>query len=758
MITIWLRFIVFLIPIGIASLTASAQSERPFSVPDEIGLTLFDRPNGGRAAISFSPDGTYFAFWTERGRVDLNCVEDSLWFYRSREIDAFLKQPSGSSPPSPVWVVHRSDANGGSIGNWRWLADSSGVAFIGHTNDSNQLVLADLWGKVIEPLTSPTEEVGTFDVLDREHYVYTAFDRTERQKLREKTLLEVHGTAIVGTQHSLQQLLLPDDGRFLPSPPSYLWAFVRGERLEVKQDGAPILPGDLALSPDGRSVVTTLSVREIPSSWKTLYPPPFVSSPYRIRTGHDKPAHQYVRIDLQTGAVWPLTDGPVASDAGWSGGGRPSWSRDGQVVLLPGTFLSSKDHTPSKPCVAVVDLVSGTRTCVEILQGQTDEHNYSVVLVAGAVFAGGDKDRIIVSTYRQSTFNTIEYRHTNDGIWQFVEESRSESIQDQYKDLEVMVKEGLDEPPLLIAMDKQHSRVIWNPNPQLENIELGHASVYTWVDKEGRQLKGGLYKPADYKPGQRYPLVIQTHGFRESEFRPSGFFPTAFAARSLAAAGILVLQLGENCPYDTPSEGPCAASGYESAVNRLVSDGLVDPKRIGITGFSRSCFGVMEELTAGSLRLAAALVTDGFMATYLQYLITIDQHDNEVPRQFDSMTGASPFGGGLQQWLRRSPGFNLDKITAPLLVVAEGRSSLLFMWEPYAGLRYLHRPVDLIVLNTDEHVLTNPAVRLVSQGGSVDWFRFWLKGEEDSDPAKAEQYARWRKLRSSDATDRRSIK
>jgi hypothetical protein len=29
----------------------------------------------------------------------------------------------------------------------------------------------------------------------------------------------------------------------------------------------------------------------------------------------------------------------------------------------------------------------------------------------------------------------------------------------------------------------------------------------------------------------------------------------------------------------------------------------------------------------------------------------------------------------------------------------------------------------------------------------VDWFRFWLKGEEDPDPAKVEQYARWRELR-----------
>jgi hypothetical protein len=36
---------------------------------------------------------------------------------------------------------------------------------------------------------------------------------------------------------------------------------------------------------------------------------------------------------------------------------------------------------------------------------------------------------------------------------------------------------------------------------------------------------------------------------------------------------------------------------------------------------------------------------------------------------------------------------------------------------------------------------------MASQGGSVDWFRFWLKGEEDPDPAKKEQYERWRGLK-----------
>ncbi len=109
--------------------------------------------------------------------------------------------------------------------------------------------------------------------------------------------------------------------------------------------------------------------------------------------------------------------------------------------------------------------------------------------------------------------------------------------------------------------------------------------------------------------------------------------------------------------------------------------------------------------------------------------------------------GVPPFGQGLQQWLKRSPGFNLDKINTPLMVVGLGPGSLLYMWQPYAGLQYLHKPVDLMMLNTGEHVLTNPAVRLASQGGSVDWFRFWLQDYEDTNPAKVEQYKRWRDLR-----------
>jgi dipeptidyl aminopeptidase/acylaminoacyl peptidase len=280
-----------------------------------------------------------------------------------------------------------------------------------------------------------------------------------------------------------------------------------------------------------------------------------------------------------------------------------------------------------------VDFTSAARTCVATLKGPTDDKGYHFLLVAGASFAGGNKDRVVVTTY-DSSYHTAEHRRASGNTWQLVAEGKDQSIDDEAKDLEVLVKEGLDQPPLLVAKNKQTSRVLWDPNPQLDNIELGGASVYAWKGKEAREWKGGLYKPAGYKPGERYPLVIQTHGFREFEFRPSGLFPTGSAARALAAAGIFVLQVGEQsgfqCPYQTLSEGPCAASAYESAVDQLVSEGVVDPERVGIIGFSRSCYWVMEALTASSVHFKAALVTDGWMMTYMQYITTIDFGENAV--------------------------------------------------------------------------------------------------------------------------------
>ena len=79
--------------------------------------------------------------------------------------------------------------------------------------------------------------------------------------------------------------------------------------------------------------------------------------------------------------------------------------------------------------------------------------------------------------------------------------------------------------------------------------------------------------------------------------------------------------------------------------------------------------------------------------------------------------------------------------------MALNRRELLGEWELFFELSRLHRPVEMVYMQDGEHVLERPWDRMISQQGTVDWFSFWLNGEEDSDPAKSEQYLRWRALR-----------
>jgi len=108
-----------------------------------------------------------------------------------------------------------------------------------------------------------------------------------------------------------------------------------------------------------------------------------------------------------------------------------------------------------------------------------------------------------------------------------------------------------------------------------------------------------------------------------------------------------------------------------------------------------------------------------------------------------------------ENWLACSPEFNMHKVRTPLLLLQPGVPAVFADWEPYAALRHLKKPVDLIMLQAGTHVMTNPMQRLASETSNVDWFRFWLKVEEDPDPAKAEQYARWRELRKFAGRERR---
>ena len=251
--------------------------------------------------------------------------------------------------------------------------------------------------------------------------------------------------------------------------------------------------------------------------------------------------------------------------------------------------------------------------------------------------------------------------------------------------------------------------------------------------------------PHGYKQGVRYPLVIQTHGVVPNEFLVDGVWSTAMAARPLAAAGFIVLQAPDNREQSgTLEEARIHVNGYKAAIDQLTASGMIDPKRVGIVGFSRSCWYVEESLLELPDRYAAAVMADGVDQSYFQYMLYAPEN---AIMEAEGENGGKPVGIALQAWIRSAPGFRLSGLEAPLRLQAISPEGLIDEWEIYASLRVQNKPVDMIYLPLGQHVLQNPAELMASEQGDVDWFRFWLKGEEDYDPAKRAQYERWEELR-----------
>src|SRR6185437_2989375 len=169
------------------------------------------------------------------------------------------------------------------------------------------------------------------------------------------------------------------------------------------------------------------------------------------------------------------------------------------------------------------------------------------------------------------------------------------------------------------------------------------------------EWKGALVEPPGLLPGHRYPLVIQVYELHDHQFLTDGIDPTAMPARALAGAGILYLQV-ERRPALRLSESDASeqVEGMRSAIESLAKAGIVDPQKIGLIGFSWSCWYVETALIDHSFHIAAATIADGIDNSYMQFHLWGDSTP-AIAEQFTAINGGRPFGPGLLRWLKTAP-------------------------------------------------------------------------------------------------------
>lgn len=298
-------------------------------------------------------------------------------------------------------------------------------------------------------------------------------------------------------------------------------------------------------------------------------------------------------------------------------------------------------------------------------------------------------------------------------------------------------------PPRLeaIDLDTGQRRTLFDPNAALArdlDAAISHR-VLTWTDKPGVSYTGHLFVARGQDGGKR-PLFINYYhctGFLR------GGMGNEWPLASLAEAGISALCI--NAP--TYTEDPMVRYGHAvtsvaAAVDLLSGEGLVDPRRVGMGGLSFGSEVTMWVAIHSDLLAAASVTSPSVTRTY--YLMNLARGT-----MFDKGLRE---GWGLgapeetpDQWKRLSPAYSLDSIHAPFLFQMPEEEYLYAVDYTFPLMR--RHLADVYVFPNEPHNKFQPRHLLAAYSRNLDWFRFWLQGVEDQDPAKAAQYALWNQMR-----------
>lgn len=304
----------------------------------------------------------------------------------------------------------------------------------------------------------------------------------------------------------------------------------------------------------------------------------------------------------------------------------------------------------------------------------------------------------------------------------------------------VCVAADADVPPQLVALDlgSGAQRPLAAPNADLAGSGPRFASL-VWQDAEGRGFTGQLLLP-EHRPGP-VPLFI-TYYSCGGYLR--GGLGDEFPLRALAEAGIAALCInrypGRDGVGDQVGAYRIAQAGIEAIVARLAGQRLIDPARIGMGGVS---FGGEATIwIAMHSRLLAAMSIANVLLTPSYYWFNAVR-GRDVPGLLRTGWGLGDPDGDRKGWQALSPALNAARIHTPLLMQLpelEFRPNV----ELLARLQRTGTPVELWAFPDEVHIKWQPRHQLAANQRNLDWFRFWLTGWTDPDPAKAAQYARWR--------------
>lgn len=301
-----------------------------------------------------------------------------------------------------------------------------------------------------------------------------------------------------------------------------------------------------------------------------------------------------------------------------------------------------------------------------------------------------------------------------------------------------------DQPPRLVRIDLDtgNRQILFEPNASLASdvASAVPARLLRWTDANGKAFTGQLFEAqgVDGAPPPLFVTYYSCSGFLR------GGVGDEWPLLSLAGHGIsaLCITAPPGYPLDAVERYGLGLSSVRSVVELLASEGKIDRSKVGMGGLSFGSEVTFWTAMHSDLLAAASVASPSIEPNYLLFnTLREDAFFDELKKSW----GLGAPDETPERWRIFSPLHHLDRIRTPMLFQLPEQEYLFSLGFSLPLVR--RSQADLYVFPHEPHQKFQPRHKLAAYERNLDWFRFWLRGDEDAHPAKAGQYAYWRRMR-----------
>lgn len=251
---------------------------------------------------------------------------------------------------------------------------------------------------------------------------------------------------------------------------------------------------------------------------------------------------------------------------------------------------------------------------------------------------------------------------------------------------------------------------ISNTNPQQSKYKWGTVELTNWTSANGDSLSGLLYKPENFDPNKKYPMIVYFYERYSNQLHahyiPRPSHSVINFTRYLNDDYIIFIP---DIPYKEGYPGQSAEDAVLSGTIHMIDKGFIDKERIGIQGQSWGGYQVAHLVTRTNM-FAAAMA--GAPVSNMTSAYGGIRWGSGMSRAFQYERTQSRLGASLWEkpmlYLENSPIFFVPDVNTPVLIMHNDQDGAVPWYqgiEFFNALRRNNKVAYMLVYNNDKHNL-----------------------------------------------------